>query len=67
VIRQDDQPGNIEKWNEVWTAFTEDSPKIRQTLETEFRAALGSWRAKLAILLEFILAPRQNQKSTSGD
>jgi hypothetical protein len=63
VISRDYQPGYAEKWNEVWTAFEKDSPEIRQTLETEFRAALGSWRAKLAILLQYISAPRQDQKS----
>jgi hypothetical protein len=57
----------IEKWNEVWAAYLKDSPEIRQTLETEFRAALGSWRAKLAILLEYIPASRQNQESTAND
>jgi hypothetical protein len=62
VIRRDDQPGDVEKWNEVWTAFEKDSPEIRQTLETEFRAALGSWQAKLAILLEALSTSRQNQK-----
>jgi hypothetical protein len=65
VISQDRQPGYVEKWNEVWTAFRKDSPEIRQTLETEFRAALGSWRAKFAILLEYLSASRPDQKSTS--
>ncbi|MBA3426242.1 MAG: hypothetical protein H0U04_17280 [Rubrobacter sp.] len=49
----------LKQWNDVWTAFKKDSPEIRQTLETEFRAALGSWRAKLAILLEYLSAYRQ--------
>jgi hypothetical protein len=66
VILQDHQPERIEKWNEVWTAFEKDSPEVRQTLETEFRAALGSWRATFAILLESILGSRQDPKSTSG-
>ena len=57
----------IKKWNEVWAAYLKDSPEIRQTLETEFRAALGSWRAKLAILLEYIPTSRQNQESTAND
>jgi hypothetical protein len=33
----------IKKGNEVWAAYLKGSPEIRQTLETEFRAALGSW------------------------
>jgi hypothetical protein len=53
----------IKKWNEVWVAYLKDSPEIRQTLETEFRAALGSWRAKLAILLGNL--SRQDQESPS--
>lgn len=65
LISRGYQPGYAERWNEVWTAFEKDSPEIRQTLETEFRAALGSWRAKLAILLESISAYRQNQESAS--
>jgi hypothetical protein len=45
----------------VWTSFEKESPEIRQILETEFRAALGSWRAKLAILSEFLPASRSEQ------
>ena len=67
VISQDHQLGRVEKWVEVWTAFEKDSPEIRQTLETEFRAALGSWRAKLAILLEFISTSREDQESTASE
>jgi hypothetical protein len=66
VISQDRRQGRVEKWEEVWTAFEKDSPEIRQTLETEFRAALGSWRAKFAILLDRIPATRQEEKSASG-
>ena len=53
-MSQERSSQRIRKWNEVWTAFGEDSPMLQQTLETEFRAALGSYRAKLAILLEYI-------------
>jgi hypothetical protein len=60
------QPRYAERWNEVWTAFEKDSPVIRQTLETEFRAALGSWRAKLAILFESLSVSRQIQKFSSS-
>jgi hypothetical protein len=67
VISQDHQPGRVEKWNEVWTAFERESPEVRQTLETEFRAALGSYRAKLAILLEYRPASRQDQESTASE
>jgi hypothetical protein len=59
------QGGRIRTWNDVWTAFRKDSPEIRQALETEFRAALGSYRAKLAILLEYIPTTHQDQKSPS--
>jgi len=52
----------IRAWNDVWTKFRKDSPRIRQTLETEFRAALGSWRAWLAILLEYLPSSRRNQE-----
>jgi hypothetical protein len=63
-IRQehDPQSGYFEKWDQVWTAFQKDSPEIRQILETEFRAALGSWRAKLAILSEYVSNSRQNPR-----
>jgi hypothetical protein len=67
VIHQEQAAGRLRKWNEVWTNFRTDSPKIRQALETEFRAALGSYRAKLAILLEFIPASRQDQESTASE
>jgi hypothetical protein len=60
VTSQDHQLGRLEKWNEVWTAFEKESPEVRQTLETEFRAALGSYRAKLAILLGYITSPHQD-------
>ena len=66
VIRRGDGPGDVEKWNDVWTAFEKESPEIRQLLETEFRAALGSWRAKLAILSESLTASRSEQKSIAG-
>jgi|SRR5215211_2861122 len=65
VISQGDQPGRVGKWVEVWTAFEKDSPEIRQTLESEFRAALGSWRAKLTILLKYIPSSRPDQESTA--
>jgi hypothetical protein len=42
-------------------AFLAYLRQIRQTLETEFRAALGSWRAWLAILLEDLSVFRQNR------
>jgi hypothetical protein len=67
VISQGHQPGRVEKWVEVWTAFEKDSPEVRQTLETEFRAALGSWRAKLAILLQYLSSSRLDQKSTADE
>jgi len=58
----------IRNWNEVWTAYRNDSPEIRWTLETEFRAALGSWRARFAILLEYLSASRRKQESpTEGN
>jgi hypothetical protein len=57
------EPGYADRWNAVWTAFGEDSPRIRQTLETEFRAAYGSWRAKLTLLLEYLPFSRRNQES----
>ena len=53
----------IRTWNEVWTKFRKDSPRILQTLETEFRAALGSWRAWLTIVLEYLPSSRRNQES----
>jgi hypothetical protein len=58
VILQDHQPERIEKWNEVWTAFKKDSPEVRQTLETEFRAALGrlSTRPKIHVRSEPAIA-----------
>jgi hypothetical protein len=59
------EPGYVEEWNRVWYAFRQESPEIKQALETEFRAAYGSWRAKFAILLEYMSASRQDQKSTS--
>jgi hypothetical protein len=59
VISQGRRPGRVEKWNAVWRAFEKDAPELQQTLETEFRAAYGSWRAKLAILLEYLPASRQ--------
>jgi hypothetical protein len=61
------QPGYTERWNEVWSAFEQEAPEIRQTLESEFRAALGSWRAKLAILLEYLSVSRQGQKPPSSE
>jgi hypothetical protein len=66
VISRDPQQGRVEKWDEVWSAFEKDSPEVRQTLETEFRAALGSWQAKLAILLDRVKATQRDEKSASG-
>lgn len=66
VLMGEPGTGRVGKWNKVWTDFEKDSPEIRQTLETEFRAALGSWRAKLALLLEYVSAARQDQETTSS-
>jgi hypothetical protein len=35
------------RWLEAWQRFKGESPKLRETLEEEFRAALGYRRAKL--------------------
>jgi hypothetical protein len=66
AMRRDDELGSTQKWVEVWSAFEKDSPEVRQTLETEFRAALGSWRAKVALLLDYLSAFRGTQGTGPG-
>jgi hypothetical protein len=63
IYEEEREPGYVEEWNRVWYAFRQESPEIKQALETEFRAAYGSWRARLAILLEYVPAPRPDQSS----
>ena len=63
--RDDDELGSTSTWVEVWTAFEKDAPEVRRTLETEFRAALGGWRARLAILIEYLLALRDARDNGS--
>jgi len=58
VIGRQHQLGEVEKWHEIWTSYQKESPEIRQTLETEFRAALGSWRARLTLLSKEISSYR---------
>lgn len=41
------RPDTAEEWLKVWQNFQEESPKLRDALEEEFRAALGNNRAKL--------------------
>jgi len=36
-----------EEWRDVWDSFQEESPKLRATLEEEFRAVLGNNRMNL--------------------
>jgi hypothetical protein len=45
VIEEQEQgnPGSHRQWMAVWTEYQDESPKIREALELEFRAALG-WR-----------------------
>jgi hypothetical protein len=66
AMRRDGEQGSVEKWVEVWSAFEKESPEVRQTLETEFRAALGSWRARLVIFLDYLSTLRRNRDTGSG-
>ncbi len=49
VVTNEDRYGAlVNEWDEVWRQFEKESPKIREELEEEFRAAIGERRAQIA-------------------
>ncbi len=65
VTNEDRHRALVEEWDAIWQRFQKESPEIRDTLETEFRAALGDRRAKMALLKRWLLRSGSSQKAIS--
>jgi hypothetical protein len=54
---------STQKWVAMWKLYEQTSPELRDTLEEEFRAALGDWRAKIARLWRSLRSNRNDHGS----